>query len=170
MSARQHGAHAPPAVVASIPNERAVRHRHALRARHRAIMRPREGSTRAVRQRCPGGPVTRSVGVGSGALPRSLSDELISRPVVAAAVVSTGLLVAGEMDTHGAMHVLIGPAAGHSAAVCEVTPGPRPATHSARQRRAVSQRANPTTRPRVSSDAHATFRQVPDPNDRPPSA
>ena len=63
--------------------------------------------------------MTRSVGVGSGALPRSLSDELISRPVVAAAVVSTGLLVAGEMDTLGAMHVLIGPAAGHSAAVCE---------------------------------------------------
>jgi 2-polyprenyl-6-methoxyphenol hydroxylase-like FAD-dependent oxidoreductase len=38
-------------------------------------------------------------------------------------LLSTGLLVAGEMDTHGAIHYLLGPAAGHTAAVCEVAPG-----------------------------------------------
>ena len=37
-------------------------------------------------------------------------------------LLSTGLLVEGEMDTAGAMHYLLGRTAGHSAAVCEVSP------------------------------------------------
>ena len=35
-------------------------------------------------------------------------------------LLSTGLLVEGEMDTEGAIHYLFGRTAGHSAAVCEV--------------------------------------------------
>ncbi len=38
-------------------------------------------------------------------------------------LLSTGLLVEGEMDTEGAIHYLLGRTAGHSAAVCEVSPG-----------------------------------------------
>ncbi len=37
-------------------------------------------------------------------------------------LLSTGLLVEGEMDTEGAIHYLFGRTAGHSAAVCEVSP------------------------------------------------
>jgi len=38
-------------------------------------------------------------------------------------LLSTGLLVEGEMATEAAMHLWLGPAIGHVAAVCEVAPG-----------------------------------------------
>jgi 2-polyprenyl-6-methoxyphenol hydroxylase-like FAD-dependent oxidoreductase len=38
-------------------------------------------------------------------------------------LLSTGLLVEGEMATEGAIHYWFGPAIGHSSAVCEVAPG-----------------------------------------------
>jgi menaquinone-9 beta-reductase len=37
-------------------------------------------------------------------------------------LLSTGLLVEGEMDTDGAIHYLFGSTAGHSSALCEVSP------------------------------------------------